>query len=708
MIPTRPLPRPEGQWLMQALLEGPQTVHLVGLPPGPNRDGTVDGSLLAHEFAHVLVHRLQSDCGNLQCFAMGEGWGDVNSLMMNLREGDDLQGAYADIHYFDTEWTGYFGYRRFPYSVDPTKNALSLRHISDGVPLPEVPRARNLDIPNSQVHNAGEIWASMVWEAYVALHAAHAGDLGFAAVQRRFSDAIVAGLLLTPRAPTYLEARDALLLALGAIDPGDFAVAAEAFARRGAGTCAVAAPRYSVDFVGVVEDFEVRPDGRLLGLEVAEATTCDDDGVVDGGEAGTLSVDLINAGGAPLPAGATVEVVDPHPSLSFPEGTQLAVDALEPLETLALKIPFSVDDALTDWTPLTITVRLTTPGSCAPEQTLSRRIVVHADVEPDAVSVDDVEPTASAWTPGGGLGSDGLWTREFDADGYFWRGQNVGRVSDSWLESPPFHVREDEPFVVSLLHAHKFERLDPPTVTQALFDAGVIEFSTDEGKSWSDVASLVDPGYTGAANGPLNPLLGRPGFVHESPGYPARVPLVLDFGAALAGQTVRLRFRIGSDVVIGNIGWDLDDIAVDGVKGAPFPRWADESSACPSEDDDTSTGTTTAADESTGADPADESTGADGSTGTTGVDPSSTGVDPSSTGVDPSSTAADPPDATTGAVTTGSGPSPSTGGLDPELDADDGGTAIVGASTRSLGDDGVDGPSTARLSGDALLVRLAP
>jgi hypothetical protein len=37
-----------------------------------------------------------------------------------------------------------------------------------------------------------------------------------------------------------------------------------------------------------------------------------------------------------------------------------------------------------------------------------------------------------------------------------------------------------------------------------------------------------------------------------------------------------------------------------------------------------------------------------------------------------------------------------------------GGTAIVGASTRSLGDDGVDGPSTARLSGDALLVRLAP
>ena len=97
---------------------------------------------------------------------MSEGWGDFIALHMIARDGDNLNGTFALATYatsaFDPN-SAYFGIRRVPYSVDFTKNALTFKHISDGVALPAVPT-----LPggaNSEVHNAGEIWATMLWGA---------------------------------------------------------------------------------------------------------------------------------------------------------------------------------------------------------------------------------------------------------------------------------------------------------------------------------------------------------------------------------------------------------------------------------------------------------------------------------------------------------------------------------------------------------------
>ena len=102
------------------------------------------------------------------------------------------------------------------------------------------------------------------------------------------------------------------------------ALLAAAFARRGAGSCAESPPRDSLDFVGVVESYEVEPP-IVLGAPTLDDSpaSCDDDGVLDAGEGGTLTVKVTNASpaaddgrgglgsttaGVTFPAGATVEL----------------------------------------------------------------------------------------------------------------------------------------------------------------------------------------------------------------------------------------------------------------------------------------------------------------------------------------------------------------------------------------------------------------
>src|SRR5690606_26238100 len=129
--------------------------------------------------------------------------------------------------------SAYFGIRRVPYSIDPTKNALSFRHIANGEALP-VSHPLKAAGPNAEVHNVGEVWAAMLWESYIALHQAYEGKESFAAIQRRMSDYVVAGMIMAPSEPTFTEQRDAILAAIAASDQDDFLIVAEAFARRGA------------------------------------------------------------------------------------------------------------------------------------------------------------------------------------------------------------------------------------------------------------------------------------------------------------------------------------------------------------------------------------------------------------------------------------------------------------------------------------------
>ena len=105
-------------------------------------------------------------------------------------------------------------------------------------------------------------------------------------------------------------------------------------------------------------------------------------------------------------------------------------------------------------------------------------------------------------------------------------------------------------------HAHFFEGGGISNL-----DGGVIEYSTNGGTSWTDAGGLISAGhsYGGTISAGFgNPLAGRQAFVQDSFDYTAS-QLNL---ASLAGQSVRFRFRMGTDSSVEDLGWFIDDIRV--------------------------------------------------------------------------------------------------------------------------------------------------
>jgi hypothetical protein len=269
---------------------------------GNEYDGTIDNTVSGHEWGHYLHLRLVQ-CGNTQCSAMSEGWGDFTALHMLAHETDNLDGAYPVAAYAGQGIRNdpfYFGIRRAPYSVDFHKNPFTFRHIQAGEPLPTTAPLNASTNPNNEVHAAGEVWATMMHEAHVAmLKESRATNPRFSWTQahRRMADYIVAGMKMTPPSPTFTDQRDAILAAAAAVDKQDLLVLAQAFARRGAGTGAKSPPQNSSDLVGVVESYVVKGDIRYLSTSLDDSVkSCDLDGYLDGEEEGLLTIKLVNNG----------------------------------------------------------------------------------------------------------------------------------------------------------------------------------------------------------------------------------------------------------------------------------------------------------------------------------------------------------------------------------------------------------------------------
>ena len=74
----------------------------------------------------------------------------------------------------------------------------------------------------------------------------------------------------------------------------------------------------------------------------------------------------------------------------------------------------------------------------------------------------------------------------------------------------------------------------------------------------------------------------RSAYTGRSAGWPALQDVTVNLGAAFAGQTVRFRFLIGTDLAAGGAGWEIDDIAVAGISNTPFPGLVAQRTACSS------------------------------------------------------------------------------------------------------------------------------
>lgn len=233
----------------------------------PTRDSSLDAEVILHEYAHGLSMRLVGGGASLLNEAsrgLGEGWSDFYALSLLSGPQDDLGGNYAIGAYVMRGVGGaayqdnyYYGYRRYPYSTNLSKNPLTFKDIDPSQASNHQGVQRNpspaISTNATEVHNMGEVWCAILWEA----RANFINKYGFTNGNQMILQLVTDAMRLTPPQPNFIDARDAIFDADRANNGGVSVNARElwmAFAKRGMGFFA-SAPANSTTTVGIVESY---------------------------------------------------------------------------------------------------------------------------------------------------------------------------------------------------------------------------------------------------------------------------------------------------------------------------------------------------------------------------------------------------------------------------------------------------------------------
>ncbi|MCP3161426.1 myxosortase-dependent M36 family metallopeptidase [Myxococcus sp. QH3KD-4-1] len=553
-----------------------------------DRDGTLDNEIVAHEWGHYISNRLVgngSGLTNNQGGSMGEGWGDFHAMLLSVRAEDvnrtgnnQWQGSYGMAGYTQSGGRNqgyYFGIRRVPYSTDMSKNGLTLRHMADGTALPSHPLSGGSN--NAEVHNSGEVWATMLWECYVSLLNAHP----FAEAQDRMKRYLVASYKVTPVSPTFIEGRDALLSVAAASDPADYQRFLNAFAKRGAGLGARVADRNSADHIGVVESYQTGNALEVVSITLDDSSIgCDKDGVLDAGETGKLKVTVRNAGAGSLSGvSGTLTFNGSSPGVvgTFSNGATLSFGniAQGATATATVDVALTAAPAQASGALAVLGVDVTFPYNLLNGTVVRQfRTQVNYDEKANSSDTDYVESQNTPWVAST-FNYRPMWDNGYATTG-FWHASNEATALDKRLTSPLFNVAANANFTLSFYHRFSFESayLSGAWVH---FDGGAIELSVDEGP-WQNWYPFIPPPT------PTSPLPnvalidvgnaylgGARGFTQLSVGYPSFTAYTANFGTRFAGRQVRVRFRHGSDGGVGAYGWDIANIRLGGITNTtPF------------------------------------------------------------------------------------------------------------------------------------------
>ncbi len=184
----------------------PRMQQFLFTSPNPDRDSSMDGDVVFHEYGHGISNRLigngSTALSGTQSGAMGEGWSDYWAITLN---NDGAVGEYST--------NNPIGIRRAAYSVPANSVHDSYADIGTG---------------GFQVHRDGEVWAATLWDLRTQLGAA-ATDL-----------LVLNGMKFTPTRPSFLNARDGILQADQNLNAGANKCAIwTVFARHGMGVSAV-------------------------------------------------------------------------------------------------------------------------------------------------------------------------------------------------------------------------------------------------------------------------------------------------------------------------------------------------------------------------------------------------------------------------------------------------------------------------------------
>jgi len=134
-------------------------------------------------------------------------------------------------------------------------------------------------------------------------------------------------------------------------------------------------------------------------------------------------------------------------------------------------------------------------------------------------------------------------------------------VADQLLVSPTIAISSP---VATLTFKSRwsFEFEDPADC----YDGGVLEIKIGAG-AFADIViaggSFVGGGYTGTVSSSFaNPLGGRSAWCGVSAGYPTYATTTVNLPAAAAGESIQLKWRVGTDTSVGAPGQNIDSIVL--------------------------------------------------------------------------------------------------------------------------------------------------
>lgn len=577
--------------------ESPSLSLGVNLHSLSNRDvSAFDFGVLAHEWAHTMFARLTVSAYYGQPGALNEGTADFVGLLLGVREQDrhamagrpEFSGAYALGAYMNLDYdyppdglppagapgnpdnSYYHGIRRFPYSSERQRNPLNFRHISIDHPLP--PASQPFDWKarsrlNAEIHTAGEVWTSALWQCARNVLAA-APPAQFDARQRDLFGWLVTALKLFPVDATYTEARTAVLLAIRSDSEADYRRCRSGFAERGLGAGAISPPRASFSLRGVQES--LRDAERALGvveLRLREDSG-DGDAVLDRDEQGTLIVSLRNSGFSALHD--ITLAVPPIPGFyALPERSHVDGIALAPEETVELEFPLRLRSRLG---ALSLPLQAFAWDAQHPQAfaVASRAFVVNYDLRRDRHLDTAASDAAFAadWSHGfegnphgcvfsacsGAQGAELAdvldWQRRRYNGSWSYLIADPHLGLNAWLATRPFTAAAAAPLELLLRHDYDFERTTLPA------GYGRIEIRLDDG-AWQDATPYLSGGSAA--------------FSGTSAGWRDDV---VRFNGSVAGRRVqlRLRLRVSASFAANDAHWAVARVELRGAADAMFSR----------------------------------------------------------------------------------------------------------------------------------------
>lgn len=546
--------------------------------PTPDRDGTADANIIIHEVTHGTSNRLHGNGSGLgnQGGMMGEGWGDWYAHTLLASPSDDPaaaygMGGYALYNLGGMQSNYYYGIRKWPKALLSTTggpnragcgnapcpvNPLKFRHINTGCftelgssttanisAFPMTPAQSSvISTTCSQVHNAGEIWSSMLWEVRGLMVA----RLGFTAGTQRVLQVVTDGMKLSPINPTFPQERDGIIAAAAALPlapeaSADVSDVREGFRRRGLG--------YSAS---VQSNTAVTEAYDLANAQVTSPITLSDaggnnNGVPEPGETVVLSIPVTNTTGSAIT----------NVTLSINGGTPVSYGTVNDGAVVTRNHSYTIPTSATCGSSITLQLVVSSDIGAQPAVPYTMTLGTPSGT---VQNFDGVTAPAlpAGWTSTNeGAGPPAVWVTSSSGPSSAPNSaftNDPATIGSSYLESPVTAITSS---AAKIKFKNKY-------VTESTFDGMVLEIKIGSG-SYQDIlaagGTFVSGGYNATiSTGFQSPIAGRQAWSGTSVGPYVDTEVTLP--ASANGQNVQVRWRMASDSSVASTGVNVDDVQI--------------------------------------------------------------------------------------------------------------------------------------------------